>query len=117
MRKVKYTDYTFSNPLDPEDGTPVEKIGYFHGLDSNTQRGTIEKDNGSIEPMHINTFQFIDAPESEQRAEFAKAALAGVPSRFQNAQGEWEYRNPSNIAKNAISIADAIIEQLNAPKA
>ena len=50
--------------------------------------------------------------KKEMRYELARAALACVPAKFRNSDGDLECRNPVNIAEEAVLIAYAVLLEL-----
>ena len=144
MRKVIYTEWIlgvetedyknadFAASLDLDrfvEGTNcyIEKEGLFHGFFpvpienndfsyGNYTEAIIETEDGSIVLVPPSNIRFIDKPKSERLAEFTKAALACVPARFKNFQGEWQNRPEENIASEAVRIAKAAIAELKKQK-
>lgn len=105
----------------------IEKEGLFHGFFpatienndfsyGNHTEAIIETEDGWIIAVLPSKIRFIDKPEDERLAEFTKAALACVPARFKNLQGEWQNRPEENIASEAVIIAKAAIAELKKQK-
>jgi hypothetical protein len=102
----------------------IEKEGLFHGFFPTTienNDGTfgnfttalVEVEDGqivSLDPEHIS---FIDSPEDEQLAEFAKAAIQGLCSSFVNDEAD---RDEYNYAAMSVMIAKATISELKKHK-
>jgi hypothetical protein len=91
---------------------PDQKIGYFHHIDSHDDF-VIELEDGSICSFDQNYIKFIDKPEYEQLAEFAKAAMQGLCSSFVNDEAD---RDEYNYAAMSVMIAKATIEELKKQK-
>ena len=99
----------------------IEKEGLFHGFYADSNEGLnftsiIELSDGSVVTAGVTMIKFIDSPESEQLADFAKAALACVPARFKDSNGYWKMRDASHIAEESIQIAYSIISGLKSLK-
>lgn len=122
MRTVIYKEWVradhSSTPI--KEGYNIEKPGLFHGIfnawdyaDGATPMPSpfaiIEKEDGSMMEMHPSLIRFVDKPEDEQLAEFAKAAMQGLCSSFVNDEAD---RDEYNYAAMSVMIAKATIEEL-----
>lgn len=106
----------------------VEKEGLFHGffptsLENNDgsfgnfTEALIETADGNIANVHPSLVRFIDTSESEQRAEFAKAAMQGFLSNHQLVErleegGELFH----DLVCDSISMANIMIAELKRNK-
>lgn len=108
------------------DGTNcyIEKEGLFHGFFpmsmenndgsfGNFTEAWIELADGSMANADPSLIRFVDSPESDQLAEFAKAAMQGMLANTMLIQGpSWEATRMW-ISEHAILQAKSLIAELN----
>jgi hypothetical protein len=95
--------------------TEMVHVGYFHGFLTNQygeQIGHIEHE-GEMLQVFTSHFKFVDSPEDEQLAEFAKAAMQGMLSNsaFSNLRSK-----PKDISAMSITMAKDTIAELKKQK-
>lgn len=98
----------------------VEKEGMFHGffptsLENNDgsfgnfTEALIETTDGMMVNVCPSLIRFVDKPEDEQLAEFAKAAMQGLCGSFISDEAD---RDEYNYAEMSVMIAKATIAEL-----
>lgn len=91
--------------------------GYFHGLSTldGSPIALIESD-GQIFYRRVGHFKFVESPETDQLAEFAKAAMQGMLANSIIVKGNsWEATRMW-ISEQAIFQAKSMIKELNKQK-
>jgi hypothetical protein len=129
MRKVifgKYIDVEWIKNDDSlnssttiKEGTGVHSEmvyeGVFHSWFDTPQNAiAIIECDGIIDLISIEHFKFIDTPEDEKRAEFAKAAMQGMLSnRLRENVTGWKLQD---YVEESVKAADLLIDELNKPR-
>ena len=120
MRKIIYSEWVHGT------NCYIEKEGLFHGFFPSSMKNNdgsfgnctdalIETENGRIVSVDPSFIRFVDSPEIDQLAEFAKAAMQGLLSNteiinhFDGGHVLW-------ISKNAVFQAKSMIAELNKQK-
>ena len=104
MRKVRVS-HNYQN-----SSANTSYVGYFHLIENGGV--TVEKEDGTFCIESSTNIKFLDTPEDEQRAEFAKSAMQGILASNECGVGH----NPSTASSWAVSIADALISELKKQK-
>lgn len=102
----------------------IEKEGLFHGFFptamenndgsfGNFTEALIETADGLMANVHPSLIRFVDSPEDERLAEFAKAAMQGLCGSFIN---DLTDRDEYNYAAMSVMIAKATITELKKQK-
>ena len=108
----------YRNPLGYKEGTDCwsEMIyeGYFHGLSTldGSPIALIESDE-QIFYRRVDHFKFVDSPEADQLAEFARAAMQGLLSNTILVQGYSSEVTRRRISEHAILQAKSLLAELN----
>ena len=103
-------------------GNPPD-IGYFHQFNMNGG-AVIELIDGMVHIFPSSYIQFLDSPEDEQRAEFAKAAMSGLLAsqkecmycdKIEGIRPYYSF-NEEILARSSMRVADALILELKKQK-
>lgn len=131
-KKLDPIDRIGKNPFKEGTNCNIEKEGLFHGffpatMGSSDRNGPtsfgnytealIETAEGFVISVHPGSIRFVDSPDVEQRAEFAKAAMQGILAT--NAEylfGNTNVPVPCEVARQAVMNADALIAELKNQK-
>lgn len=130
MRKVLFKRWiegipsscsVYGSPLVYKEGTDCwsELIyeGYFHGLSTldGSPIALIESDE-QIFYRRVDHFKFVESPEADQLAEFAKAAMQGF---WSNTDLYWQHSTEETkrlISEHAVLQAKSLIAELKKPQ-
>ena len=136
MRKVIYTEWVMGELSEVTNtvinyGRYIEKEGLFHGFFptaienndgsfGNFTDALIETEDGRIVSVDPSFIRFVDKPETEQLAEFAKAAMQGILSNeswVNNARIADDFDEfKSRVATASCELAKSMIAELNKQK-
>ena len=135
MRKVIYTEWVHgTSVVSTETGVTnnkrysIDKIGWFHGFGHNYTtcndgslvnytNAIVECEDGEIITIDPIRIRFVDSPEADQLAEFAKAAMQGLLSN-QDLVERLEQNGElfHDLVCDSISLANIMIAELNKQK-
>ena len=109
MRKIIYKDFVFKGQNDAA-GNMYLREGWLHGF-TNSGSAIIETMEKKVEFHAATDLEFVDSPEDEQLAEFAKAAMQGMLSN-----SDFSKFQSNSLASMAIATSKDTIAELKKQK-
>ena len=126
MRKVIYSEWVHGTPgtdVTNNKGYSIDKIGWFHGFGQNYTtcndgslvnytEAFVECEDGKIITIDPTLIRFVDSPETDQLAEFAKVAMVGLLANNTLVRSHSSEVTRRGISEHAILQAKSMIEEL-----